>query len=245
MKKPAHSPFRFKQFQVAHDRCAMKVGTDGVLLGAWCAAPDPGRILDVGTGTGVIALMMAQRYPQAAITAIEIDAAAAEQALANFGESPWSHRLNCLQTSLQDYVQTKPEAFELVVCNPPFFAAGRHLAPAGEARKLARSSKQLTLLELFEGSALLLAPAGRLGLILPEDMQTEALNTAAGAGLYASRLTRVFPKVGKPCHRILMEFEKGKQMAVASDAITIQASDRRNDFTGAYRALTGEFYLKL
>ncbi|MDD3077376.1 MAG: methyltransferase, partial [Proteiniphilum sp.] len=154
-----------------HDRCAMKVGTDGVLLGAWANAGRGKMILDVGTGTGLIALMMAQRYPGAAIRAIDIDRDAVAQARENVDDSPFADRMTVEQDDFRHYASACAEKFDLIVSNPPWF--NRALLPPDAQRKTARHSISLTLTELLLSAANCLSPEGVLALILPYDQQKE------------------------------------------------------------------------
>ena len=155
--------FRFKQFAVEQDDVAMKVGTDGVLLGAWANCEGAKRILDIGTGTGVIALQMAQRNAEAQIHAVEIDEAAAKRARANFDNSPWAERLNVEQTAVQEF--SPAEKFDLIVSNPPYFVDS--LLPPDTKRSTARHTHDLTFEELDNAVARLLAGDGKFALILP------------------------------------------------------------------------------
>ncbi len=153
--------FQFRQFHVGHDQCAMKVGTDGVLLGAWANAPAAGRILDVGTGSGIIALMLAQRYPIAFVSAVEIDANAARQAAENVRRSPWPDRIRVFNESFAKFCQ-RPEngagRFHGIICNPPFFQAGTRSRDL--SRRRARHDDQLSIDELMIGAARVLDEAG-------------------------------------------------------------------------------------
>jgi len=215
--------FRFKQFTVWHDRCAMKVGTDGVLLGAWCnpsphrpIAPSPSHpftILDIGTGSGLIALMLAQRFPTAHIDAIDIAPEAIEQATYNFSLSPWSDRLHAHLSPLQDWSRAKSTiinhqssiAYDLVVSNPPYFISS--LKNPDHGRELARHTDTLSYEDLLQHSARLLSDKGTLALILPASEEQNIIALAATYGLYPTRLTRVFSKPNKPTPiRILIEF---------------------------------------
>ena len=177
--------FRFKQFTVWHDRCAMKVGTDGVLLGAWCPLPhrpiasSPYRLLDIGTGSGLIALMLAQRLSSQSpiannpytIDAIDMDADAVNQANYNFEQSPWAKHLHAHQTSLQDWQsQTK---YNLIVSNPPYFQSS--LKNPDQARATARHTDSLSYGELIRHAARLLADHCRIALILPAEAEQEII----------------------------------------------------------------------
>ena len=217
--------FRFKQFTVWHDRCAMKVGTDGVLLGTWCplqefrslgvqkfrssgVPSEPSehhhitKVLDVGTGSGLIALMLAQRLPQAQITAIDIDNGAVEQAKYNFSISPWADRLQCHQQALQDLKGTG--IYDLIVSNPPYFQDS--LKNPNSQRALARHTDTLSYDELLANSARLLKEEGRLALVLPIEAEQQIIALAQAYALYPTHITHVYPKPGKAAKRLLIAF---------------------------------------
>ena len=180
--------FQFRQFTIRQQRCAMKVGTDGTLLGAW-ASPlishfsplTPHRILDVGTGTGLIALMMAQRFPLAQVTGIDIDADAALQATENVAASPFASRV----TILQHDVATMEGVFDVIVCNPPFFAKALHSPDA--QRSVARHDDTLTYAQLMQHARRLLGDDGELSVVVPADQQGRMGSEAALAGFFKSR----------------------------------------------------------
>jgi tRNA1Val (adenine37-N6)-methyltransferase len=161
----ANSWFQFKHFKIVQDKCAMKVGTDGVLLGAWVPLEGARRILDVGSGTGLIALMLAQRAPEADITAVEIDQDACLQSVENIQQSPWFKRLKVVNTDFRHFSQGDDGLFDLIVTNPPYFVGSQ--PSSGEARSIARHTTLLGYNELIEGVVRRLKPEGRLALILP------------------------------------------------------------------------------
>lgn len=228
--------FRMKRFEVINRDSAMKPGTDGVLLGAWAAARNPGRILDVGCGTGLIALMLAQRYPGALITAVEIDKVAAEEARVNFGNSPWSDRLFIVPGDFARFVTFSK--FDLIVSNPPFFTSGSPSPDAARARARHESSLPFTL--LFQQALRLLTPSGRLAMITPADCGESLIFEASLQKLYPRRICRVTTVEGKPASRIMWEF-------ALTDGPTVQEQltlrDSQNRYTGEYRRLTKDFYL--
>lgn len=230
--------FRFKQFTVHQDRTAMKVGTDGVLLGAW-AEPEKARsILDIGTGTGLLALMAAQRNREAAIDAIEIEPEAASQARENADRSPWAGRIRIYPVSLFDFFPSR--SYDCILCNPPFFNRSTKTPDAG--RTLARHTDSLSHPALLEAAGRLLSADGSFYIILPPEEATVFIHLAENYRLYLLRLTRVLPNPGKPPKRYLMKFTFTKK-AVQTDELTIELS--RHEYTPEYIRLTQDFYLNL
>lgn len=230
--------FKFKQFTIHQENCAMKVGTDGVLLGAWINIGNAQTILDIGTGTGLIALMMAQRS-SSEIDAIEIDQDAAKQAYANFRGSPWSNRLNIIHSSFQDY-SINEKKYDLLVANPPYFL--NSLKTPDLKRAIARHDHLLNRYDLIEGSFRLLNLKGRLAVILPVaeyDLFTSQLLKLA---LFEIRKTTVIPKPGKKPERILAEFSFVKQPIEISELLVEKYG--RHGYSEEYIELTKEFYLK-
>ena len=230
--------FRFKQFAVVNDRTAMKVGTDGVLLGAWCPAEGARHVLDVGTGCGVIALMIAQRNASAVIDAIDIDHDAIEEATLNFKASPWGERLTAIEGDFNE-LQTA-ERYDLIVSNPPYFTNG--VLPTGDARTQARHTGTLSYRQLIEGASRLLSDDGTLALITPTDAEQDIIEAATFASLPVRRLTRVIPVEDAAPKRTLWLLSR-RDMAYCEDTLTI--AHRDGTFTSDYVALTGAFYLKM
>ena len=228
--------FRFKQFAVEQDDVAMKVGTDGVLLGAWANIDNAKHILDIGTGTGVIALQMAQRNSQAQISAVEIDETAAKRARANFDNSPWAERLTVEQTAVQEF--SPVEKFDLIVSNPPYFVDS--LLPPDSKRSTARHTHDLSFEELDNAVGQLLADGGRFALILPV---AEFDKYLALTHLHLIRRCDVCPIEGGAVKRVMGEFSKHMPTQIVHETIAIERGKRR-DYTDDYRALTKEFYLK-
>lgn len=225
--------FSFRQFTVRQERCAMKVGTDGVLLGAWaCKKPaeSPMRILDIGTGTGLVALFLAQRFPNATIEAIDIDDDAVTQANENFAASPFADRLTSRRAYLQD--EDEQERYDLVVCNPPFFVDS--LTCPDDKRTMARHAKTLTLAELARKANQLLKTDGTLAVIIPPENKTTMESECIFNGMSLRRLCRVKTKMTKPEKRVMIEF--GKHADTIYDEVLIIGDDK-------YKALTGHFYL--
>ena len=230
--------FTFKQFTIRHDRCAMKVGTDGVLLGAWTDIRHARRILDIGTGTGLIALMLAQRQTGASITAIDIDAEAVSQAQENIGESPWKERVKVMQQDIRTY---RPQAlFDTIVSNPPYFIDSLK-CPDGQ-RNTARHTDTLNMDHLLEKASSLLTPDGRFSIILPAEQTDALVETAGRVGLYPSRHTAVITRPGLAPKRTLMEFAHQKE-AFRTDELVVELE--RHVYSEEYIALTKDFYLKM
>ena len=245
--------FRFKQFTVWHDRCAMKVGTDGVLLGAWAeaiaykedaSAASPAvphivrRILDIGTGSGLIALMLAQRFPNAIIDGIDIDPSAVLQAKDNFSASPFSTRLHAYSSPLQEW--QPQEKYDMIVSNPPYFSNSL-LCPDGMRTK-ARHAESLSFAELSAHSNRLLTLAGTLSLVLPADAEKAILAEARLQHLYCVRLCRVHTTANKPAKRILVTFSH-QTPATTLTPETLCLSTPDHPRSPAYSALTQDFYL--
>ena len=222
--------FRFKKFTIEQDECAMKVGTDGVLLGAW--ARGGSRVLDVGTGTGIIALMMAQRYPEAHILGIDIDEGAVRQATANVQASPFSSRIRIQQTKLQDMDDSFTGCFDAIVSNPPFFIDS--LAAPDEQRNLARHTATLTYAELMQTAWRLLSDDGELSVVVPFDYRQRMEDEAIFVGFFPSRVCAVKTTDRKPAKRYLLSFRK-HPCPCEKEQLTIGSE--------AYRQLTGDFYL--
>lgn len=233
--------FQFKQFLVRHGRCAMKVGTDGVLLGAWAPVEGAARILDVGTGTGLVALQLAQRAPGACITAVEIDPEAAAQAEENVAASPWGERIRVVchdfGTLRRDWPGEPP--YDLIVSNPPYFTEA--LVCPDPTRRMARHTESLPYGVLLREAAAWLAPEGRVALIFPADAEPRVVEAAALAGLYPCRRMGGYTKPGKPLRRVLMAFSARLVPCVGEELFIHQAD---GGYSEGYRRLTGEFYLR-
>jgi tRNA1Val (adenine37-N6)-methyltransferase len=233
----ANDYFHFKQFSIFQDQCAMKVGTDGVLLGAWVGIENIRKILDIGTGTGLIALMLAQRT-DAYIDAIEIDKAAADQAKENVDRSPWTDRVWIHHTSLQEYFPRQSE-YDLIISNPPYFSnrSGKFFS----SREIARQNYVLNMEELIEGTCRLLNKSGKLALIYPSESFHLLFEKLRDRGMHALRITRVIPTPGYRVKRILAEFVNGNAVT-ATDDLIIEDSGRHG-YSERYRHLTKDFYL--
>lgn len=236
----SNSWFQFKQFTVQQEKAIMKVGTDGVLLGAWASVPaSGGRVLDIGTGTGLIALMMAQRTEEVKIDALEIDDASARQAEENFRKSAWKERIYCIPSSFQDYVRRCKKRYDLIICNPPYFSDSNK-APASR-KNLARHDDTLSLKDILKGSATLMKETGILSLILPLQKEKQVLDLISAHGLYCNRLTRVKSIPAKPVKRILVECSY-LQGNPAEDQLIIETG-KRHVYSEEFKRLIQEFYL--
>lgn len=232
-------PFQFKQFEIYHDKCSMKVGTDGVLLGAWADISETTKILDIGTGTGLIAIMLAQRtLKNVIIDAVEIEGNAYEQALENRDSCIWKDQINIHHSSIQEYSDTTTSKYDLIISNPPFFLTGSK--SESHQRNIARHTQTLTQEDLIFSVNQLLSPSGRFALILPVEEGRALITKAYQSNLYCSRLTKVKPKANKPFERLLMEFTRYEKKINQSELV-IQY-EKRNDYTPAYIKLTSEFY---
>ncbi|MDR1723622.1 MAG: methyltransferase [Tannerella sp.] len=228
--------FQFKKFTIRQDRCAMKAGTDGVLLGAWASAPGDCRILDVGAGTGLVALMLAQRFEQAVIDAIEIDEDAYYQSIDNIAQSPFKNNINVVKGDfLKYFTATK---YDLIVSNPPYF--DRALKSPDKKRTAARHNDLLPLKSLIEQTMLMLTEEGRIALILPTQLSDNMDFIIASHGLFVTRYTKVIPVEGARPKRFLIEIST-KSMPLRQTELTLMTKDRR--MTPQYAELTGDFYL--
>jgi tRNA1Val (adenine37-N6)-methyltransferase len=232
--------FHFRQFSVEDKQTAMKVGTDAVLLGSWIQPGNPGSILDVGTGCGIIALMMAQRT-KAIIDAVEIDKKATEEAIENVKISPWPARIKIYHSSFQDFTEKTSNKYDLVISNPPFFE--NSLKSPDSKRNLSRHNDLLPVAELIEGAAGCLKDDGILSVIVPASQEHHWITEAKCKGLLIKRSSLVYPRAGKPAARIMIEFSPVVAGAVLKEELYIRDSEGK--YTEAYINLTRDFYLGL
>lgn len=237
----ANAYFQFKQFVVYQDKCAMKVGTDGVLLGAWARVKGAREILDAGTGTGLIGLMVAQRNLTARVTAVELDAAAAEQARENMERSPFADRMTLAKADLRNYARVAPGKFDHIVCNPPYFV-GSLLSP-DKYRTQARHAVNLTPAELLEVARVCLKEQGGLSLILPFDAFDDWKRVAQEKEFSISRITRVYPKLHGAPKRVLLELVRGQVVTPEIEQLTIEME--RHCYSREFKSLLKDFYLYL
>ena len=236
------SKFQFKQFSVEQDRCAMKIGTDGVLLGAWTPIDNnPFSILDIGTGTGVIGLMLAQRSNAEQIDALEIDEDAYEQAVDNFENSPWSDRLFCFHAGLDEFVEEPEDEYDLIVSNPPFYT--EDYKTDNEQRDLARFADAMPFEELIEAADLLLSEHGIFAVIIPFKEEDRFLAIAKDYELYPFKITHVKGTPTSETKRSLLAFSRKETIVLPIDELVIETE--RHIYTPEYIALTTDFYLKM
>ena len=227
--------FKFKHFEIHQDRCAMKVGTDGVLLGAWALGGK--RILDIGSGTGLISLMMAQRYPEAQVVGIDLDAEACAEARENVAASPFADRVNIVDCRLQDYESV--EKFDAIVSNPPFFL--NSLKNPDSKRSMARHADSLPFRELFRGVKLLLSDDGVFSAIVPVEVLEALASEGYMHGFYLLRQCGIKTVERKQPKRYLLTFAKHRSMEMDDMVETMMDSEgNRSEW---YAKITEEFYV--
>ncbi len=240
-EKMPNSYFRFKQFTVHHDRCSMKVGTDGVLLGAWADVTDCRELLDVGTGSGLISLMAAQRNPDVRITAIDIHSDSILQARENIAQSPFGDRIEVINIALHDFVGEHSDTFDAIVCNPPFFVES--LLPPDSSRSNAKHAETLSLADLFRESKKIISPQGTLSVIYPFQGKLFLEEQAAKYGWFIHRQTCVYSTSHSPApKRILVELVL-RPSENKEDTLFIEIE--RHEYSVAFRQLVKDFYLYL
>lgn len=229
--------FRFKQFSVDDTHASLKVGTDAVLLGAWCEVTGAKRLLDIGTGSGVIALMLAQRTDaRAHIDAVEVNPTDASQAKVNVLGSPWPRKVEVWQGPIQAFASDDP--YDHIVCNPPYFTGS--LLPPDPGRTRARHDTHMTLAALLDAVERLLHRTGTFSLILPPLTADEFIKMCASRSLFLCRSTLFFTRPGKPAARYLLSFTRNREPVLESKLILYENGNQPSD---AYRRLTGDFYL--
>ena len=233
--------FTFKQFQVNQDRCAMKIGTDGVLLGAWTPLiNNPYNVLDIGAGTGILSLMLAQRSNAEQIDAIEIDEDAYEQCVENFETSPWGDKLFCFHAGLDEFVDEPEDEYDLIISNPPFYTDD--FKSDNSSRDLARFEDALPFEELIEAAALLLSDNGIFSVIIPYKEEERFVSICKELDLFPLKITRVKGTPTSEIKRCLLAFCRMEQTPLI-DELVIEIS--RHNYTPEYIELTKDFYLKM
>jgi tRNA1Val (adenine37-N6)-methyltransferase len=233
--------FQFKQFSIEQDKTAMKVGTDGVLLGAWAPLTNhPYAVLDIGAGTGLISLMLAQRSHAEQLDALEIDDDAYEQAVDNFENSPWADRLFCYHAGLDEFMEEPEDEYDLIVSNPPFYT--EDYTSGNDKRDTARFAASLPFEDLAEAAGLLLSEKGVFAIILPFKEEANFIALMQAEGLMPFKITRVKGSPDTDLKRSLMAFSYTEQ-EVEIDELVIETA--RHEYTAEYIELTKDFYLKM
>ena len=237
------SCFKFKQFRINQDLCAMKVNTDGILLGAWAPVEHRQNLLDIGTGTGLIALMAAQRTTntEATVTALDIDPDAAKQAKANFEQSPWTKRLSVFCQDVQTYLPAT-QLFDLILCNPPYF--NDSLKAPDPKRRLARHTDSLSFHSLLEHASRLTTQSADFCLILPVNEGNRFIEHSQSTPWQLSALCKIRHNGSKPAFRYLMRFSKQTGVTEPAESeLLIRTSD--NHYSDEFTNLCRDFYLKM
>ena len=234
--------FNFKNFTINQDKCAMKVGTDGVLLGAWAQPINVNAILDIGSGTGILSLQMAQRTLAEVIDAVEIEADAFEQTVDNFEQSDWGDRLFCYHSSIQNFANEIDDKYDFIISNPPFFSAPYKENIVKEKRDLARYRDALSFEELLSAVAKLLSINGSCAFIIPNKSESVFLDLAKINGLLPNRITRVRGTKSSPIKRSLLQLSF-EETEIEVSELTIEIE--RHKYTQDYINLVNEFYIKI
>lgn len=243
MGKSTNRKMVFKQFTVRDDRCAMKIGTDAVALGVLASHSSPNNILDIGTGSGIVALMLAQRHPDAQVTAIELEPEAYSQAQENFTASPFATRITAVNAKFQDWASMTAERFDLVVTNPPFFNS-QSRSPI-EARNMARHDDYLKVDEIFEGVDGILADEGRLVIVWPIERKDDLLSSATKNDFSLVNLCEILPTANHSAVRFIASFSKQViANAEHSEIILEEGVGDDRSFTPEYLKLVKDFFLK-
>ncbi len=242
MGKSKNRKMEFKRFTVHDDRCAMKIGTDAVLLGTLSDHPNPQRIVDVGTGCGIVALMLAQRFPKAFVDAVELNPEAASQAIENFSCSPFSDRLTCIQSSFQDWASSCSDKYDLIVCNPPYYD-GTSKSP-DEARNMARHQDHLPIQEFLQGAMSLLNEGGRVVVVWPVNREEEFVDACGHSGLTYNGSHKVKATEDHQPIRLIAVCSKSVKKYL-DNTLTLESGVGYNrEFTPEYLELVREFFLK-
>ena len=234
--------FQFKQFTVQQDRCAMKIGTDSVLLGAWTPIENkPFSILDIGAGTGILSLMLAQKSAAEQIDSLEIDEDAYEQCVENFENSPWSDRLFCFHAGLDEFIEEPEDEYDIIISNPPFYS--EDYKSDNSQRDLARFQDALPFEDLVEAADLLLSENGIFAVIIPFKEEERFIDLCAEVELFPVKVTRVKGSYTTPIVRSLLAFKRYELSVLEADELVIEIN--RHKYTDDYINLTKDFYLKM
>ena len=220
----------------------MKIGTDGVLLGAWCPVDNnPFSVLDIGAGTGILSLMLAQRSNAEQIDALEIDEGAYEQCVENFETSPWSERLFCFHAGLDEFVEEPEDEYDIIISNPPFYS--EDFKTENSQRDLARFQDAMPFEELVEAADLLLSENGIFAVIIPFKEEKRFIDLCAEAELYPVKVTRIRGSQTTPIVRSLLALKRYELSVLTTDELVIEIN--RHEYTDEYINLTKDFYLKM
>lgn len=235
--------FRCKEFQVIQEKNVMKVNSDGMLLGAWANGDNASKMLDIGTGTGIIALMLAQRYPEAEVHGIEIDETSAAEAKTNFQNSPWSNRMTLIEDAIQNYARITDEKYDLIVSNPPFFTGGTHSSNTNKSQ--VRHTIKLSHGDLLIAVHRLLSQEGRFEVILPYLEGERLIDMAKRYDLFEIEVTELQPSKDKPIERLLISMgRKSEAKADRKSLIMYEETKPHKKYSKEYIELTKGFYLK-
>ncbi len=236
------STFNFKQFSINQDKTAMKIGTDSVLLGAWCPIDNnPFSVLDIGAGTGILSLMLAQRSNAEQIDALEIDEDAYEQCVENFENSSWSDRLFCFHAGLDELIDEPEDEYDLILSNPPFYS--EDYKSNNDSRDLARFQDALPFENLVEAADLLLSENGIFAVIIPFKEEVRFIDLCAEVELFPIKITRVKGSHTTPIVRSLLAFKRFELPVLEAHELVIEIN--RHEYTDEYIELTKDFYLKM
>jgi len=234
------SVFQFKEFAVQQDKAAMKVGTDSILLGSWVALDQADSILDIGAGTGLLALMMAQRSNAMTIDAVEIDAAAHEEAVTNFENSPWGDRLFCYHSSIQEFATEVDDKYDLIISNPPYFDPNQ--IKSATQRDIARQTHLLNHITLLKNTKKLLNSSGSCAFVLPYEMEAFFVDLAKNMGLFPFRILRTKDTITANFKRSLLQFKLQESSCQIQDLVLKNIDKTYSD---EFIAFTSDFYLGL
>lgn len=232
--------FKFKQFEVIQNMAAMKIGTDAVLLGAWANISEATKVLDIGTGTGILSLQVAQKNQNAKITAIEIDREAHEEASINFINSPWKDRLICFNQSLDQFISDNQQTFDFIICNPPYY--NNSYLPSDHQRALARHKDSLGYEELLFSCAHLLCIKGQAAFIIPYETEEKFISIASTKGLFPHIILHIKGNATAPIKRSLIQLSNVETILKITE-LTIEIE--RHVYTQAYIDIVKGFYLKM